>query len=171
VSNCGYSLLSDLHGSHRKSGGSQGLLRRRLSGGKLRQSVGKVQKEAHESNPICVRVRIDVSRQISSRHPLRCNLEGVGSCTCERDDVGVFEPLPHQSFPVKHLLGSSANNVQPSAVTSISLCGHIRAAGGSDPQPLDANVQVTVCPCVYIGKTTGGEGVIVDVQGFVRKRM
>lgn len=129
--------------------------------------MGKVHKEAHESNPIYAWVRIDVGRQVSSRHPLRRNLEGVGSCTFEWDDVGVYQPLPHQSLPIKHLLGSSANNALLTAVaTSISLCGCIRAAGGSDPQFLDANLLTIVCPFVYIGKTAGGEGVLFGVEIF-----
>ena len=154
MSICGYSLLSDPHESHRKSGGSQGHLRRQLTDEKLRQSAGKINKEAHKSNPICARVRIDVSRQVSSRHPRRRNLEGFYSHTFEWNDVWVCQSFPHQSFPVKHLLRLSANNAQPTTVTTdISLFGRIRAGGRSDPQFLDANFQASVCPSVYIGKT------------------
>ena len=73
----------------------------------LRRRAGEAQKEAHKSDPIPVRVRFDVSHQVSSRHPLRRNLGRVDSRTYEWDDVGMRHSFPHQSFPEKHLFGPS----------------------------------------------------------------
>ena len=51
------------------------------------------------------RRRDNVGRQISARHPLRCNLEGEDSRTLKWDDVRVNQPFPNQSLPAKYLLG------------------------------------------------------------------
>ena len=147
-------------------------MRCRLTNVKLRRCSGKVHKEAHKSNPICAWVRINVSRQVSTRHPLRHNLEGVDSYTFKWDDVGVYQSLPYQSFLENHLSALSVNNEQLTMVaTSTSLFGELRAACGSNPQLLDANLQATICSFVYIGKAAGDEGVFVDVEGVTWNHM
>ena len=61
-------------------------------------------KGAHEGDPVRVRVRLDVSSQIPTRHPLRHNLEGTECYTYKRDNVDMFQLFPHHGLLVQHLL-------------------------------------------------------------------
>jgi len=49
-------------------------------------------------------------------------------------------------------------------MVSVSLCDLLAATGDSHSQPLDANLEATVCPLKHVGKPTGGNVALIYVE-------
>ena len=122
-------------------------------------------KGAHKVDSVRTWVRLDVSGQIPIRHPFRHNLEGVESYTYERNDVGVRQPFPYQGLSEQHLLEPLENGECLTIATmNTPLCHLLGITSRRYPQFLDANFTAIICSSKYVGKSTGGNTLLVNVE-------
>lgn len=74
-------------------------------------------------------------------------------------NVSISQPLGTASVEIVRKWGTI-----DIGMVNVSLCNIPEVTRGSHPQPLDANLEATICSLKHVGKPTGGNVVLVGAE-------